>query len=756
MTKSSRKDLLKRAKNIIKNKIKADKDGRKYITVKGKKFYTEGELSERQLIYKILKLFLKKRTRKAQPKDGKKKDGKYPESSAYGYSPEVASKFATYDLLEKIKKDANTKAIDAKPAEKKANTLLLEGYVENDRWKGKYLEEATGYVKPEYQDRVNELQNEILKEGEAWLVYNYRKNQAKDNNLRILNNEVEKAKREREQTEREILRLRRQAEEGKMRKDRAQKEIEKLQLEREAAVQQEQQLNNQIERMKRETALQKEREREQKKLTLLETLNTSLNNKIAKNITGASYLVPKLRERLKKSDPAMTDDRLKNMDKVTLLQELVKRGDKQIYDRVMTQFKNTKDEIKQVKDYAELTEFIDKWKPEFVETYENVQQKPPQQKLAKEIAKSAEQPQVKEEPRPPTPPIKDEELISVIRQSAQERGILTKEEEELMKKNREKRLQEIEKKAKEGRIDLNRRFDSITESLIEEGNLREKYLNEKIPTVSRTVMRKPRTPSTPARAPFAEPLTPVRVQPISLSSPLFQRTNVPRGREVNDVRVETPDSILREQAQNLRESEGERFALEVDKDNPQMGIFGDGKYGEGRGLYENEINKIMNKYESYLGTIASDEMHLIEAKVKPQSRGSFIMNTDPRSKGGKHWVAVFFDARPNGSKSIEYYDSFAEPPTEQTLKGLKHIVDKLKPDTYLKLKVNKVKRQSVTTDNCGWFCMEFIINRYRGKSFSEATGYDEKIISKVKEGEASVERFKEQYGGCECDKFGYI
>jgi hypothetical protein len=52
--------------------------------------------------------------------------------------------------------------------------------------------------------------------------------------------------------------------------------------------------------------------------------------------------------------------------------------------------------------------------------------------------------------------------------------------------------------------------------------------------------------------------------------------------------------------------------------------------------------------------------------------------------------------------------------------------------------------------------MQFLIDRYRGKIFSEATGYDdEKIQTKVKEGEASVEKFKSNLvGGCKC--FGYI
>lgn len=151
MTNPDRKKLLKRAKNIIKNKIQKDKDGRRYVVVNGKKFYPDDKLSERELIYKILKLFLKKRKRKGAPKA--KKEGKPPENTGVGYSKEVADKFATYDLLEKMRESAKIPKIEGKK-DKAKNTKLLEGYVENDRWKGKYLEEDTGFVKPEYQGRI--------------------------------------------------------------------------------------------------------------------------------------------------------------------------------------------------------------------------------------------------------------------------------------------------------------------------------------------------------------------------------------------------------------------------------------------------------------------------------------------------------------------------------------------------------------------------------------------------------------------------
>ena len=65
----------------------------------------------------------------------------------------------------------------------------------------------------------------------------------------------------------------------------------------------------------------------------------------------------------------------------------------------------------------------------------------------------------------------------------------------------------------------------------------------------------------------------------------------------------------------------------------------------------------------------------------------------------------------------------------------------MKPETILKLKENRVISQKDTSSNCGFFCMKFLIDRFRGKSFSEATGYDEQMkVNHAKHDE--IERLK--------------
>jgi hypothetical protein len=114
------------------------------------------------------------------------------------------------------------------------------------------------------------------------------------------------------------------------------------------------------------------------------------------------------------------------------------------------------------------------------------------------------------------------------------------------------------------------------------------------------------------------------------------------------------------------------------------------------------------------------------------------MNTQPHTQDGKHWVAVYID--PLKSKTVEYYNSFGDPCPQDVLVGIKKIVDKMKTDTYLKFKENRIKQQSADSSNCGYFAMSFLIDRYRGKPFPECTGY-----SDIERSEKNIERLKQTY-----------
>ena len=151
-----------------------------------------------------------------------------------------------------------------------------------------------------------------------------------------------------------------------------------------------------------------------------------------------------------------------------------------------------------------------------------------------------------------------------------------------------------------------------------------------------------------------------------------------------------------------------------------------GKNGvDGDGMYDYEINNAMKGFGKYgyKGTFGIDEFSKIRQLVRTgENYVSFIMNTEPSfSKKTGHWVAVYISP-----SSLEYFDSFAEEPPKRFNREILEIIDKMAPDVYLKYKVNKVKRQSVSSANCGLFAMKFLYDRIvLGKDYKFCTGYSE-------------------------------
>lgn len=168
-----------------------------------------------------------------------------------------------------------------------------------------------------------------------------------------------------------------------------------------------------------------------------------------------------------------------------------------------------------------------------------------------------------------------------------------------------------------------------------------------------------------------------------------------------------------------------------------------GGFAKGVPLTNTEIDNKMDDFPDFKGTIARDEVKTkILPNIKKDSRFGYVMNTDPSNKPGQHWVSVFVDARPNGSNSIEYYNSLADPLPHDVKRDLVDIANKVAPEKQLTLKVNGVKDQSNTTDNCGLFASKFLLDRFSGKKFGDATGYHNHVINNVGKGESDIQKFK--------------
>ncbi len=171
-----------------------------------------------------------------------------------------------------------------------------------------------------------------------------------------------------------------------------------------------------------------------------------------------------------------------------------------------------------------------------------------------------------------------------------------------------------------------------------------------------------------------------------------------------------------------------------------------------KGLYDDQIEKMMKMYQpEFHGVISRDEIKTLLPKIVPHSRLGFIINLDTSDKSGSHWCAVYIDARSNGSQSVEWFDSFGRVCPPDIAKDLKLIVDMLRPNTLLKFKHNSVVMQLDSTSNCGYFCIRFLIDRFRNVSFADSTGFNDTFkVYERERNEYEIERMKK------LPKFNYI
>eukprot|EP00732_Lithocolla_globosa_P000482 Lithocolla_globosa_v1_NODE_146_length_5712_cov_12.381121.p2 type:complete len:418 gc:universal NODE_146_length_5712_cov_12.381121:363-1616(+) len=144
------------------------------------------------------------------------------------------------------------------------------------------------------------------------------------------------------------------------------------------------------------------------------------------------------------------------------------------------------------------------------------------------------------------------------------------------------------------------------------------------------------------------------------------------------------------------------------------------------GLWNYEIDKLMKQHrnDGYKGTFSLDQVKHIKLP------GSAILNLSKSNEIGSHWIALLVS-----SKSVEIFDSFGDEPPTSLIKDLK-----LAKKEY-QLKINRVKHQRANTSNCGYFAMKFLKDRYTGKTFKEATGFE--VLEKSIKKEKDIERFKE-------------
>jgi hypothetical protein len=210
--------------------------------------------------------------------------------------------------------------------------------------------------------------------------------------------------------------------------------------------------------------------------------------------------------------------------------------------------------------------------------------------------------------------------------------------------------------------------------------------------------------------------------------------------------------------QNQREMAAKQAALdELLKASPKKASPKKGQVGLGGGLYTDQIMKCMSRVPSFIGCVAADEFPKLLARIKPHTKIGFISNLDPSTKSGSHWVAIVLNGTDKGpdAHSVMYFDPFGEDLPANMQKSLDSLAEKIDPDTLPKLKVNRVQHQNQSTDNCGYFGMNFCLDILaRNKSFADASGFKDKIEDKSGKYEKEIEQLKKSGPFAYCMKGG--
>lgn len=136
-----------------------------------------------------------------------------------------------------------------------------------------------------------------------------------------------------------------------------------------------------------------------------------------------------------------------------------------------------------------------------------------------------------------------------------------------------------------------------------------------------------------------------------------------------------------------------------------------------------DINKQLKYLDCFIGTFARDTLPNIK-----KFPAALVINTDPVSKPGEHWVSNFINKNGDG----EYFDSYGFQPLH------KEIMEYLNKYCAHRWCYSTVMLQSINSMTCGYYCIIYIKTRCLGYSycnfitlFSNQTTVNDLIVSNI-------------------------
>ena len=144
-------------------------------------------------------------------------------------------------------------------------------------------------------------------------------------------------------------------------------------------------------------------------------------------------------------------------------------------------------------------------------------------------------------------------------------------------------------------------------------------------------------------------------------------------------------------------------------------------------LTTTHLNLMLKNFDIFMGTFPSDQIQ-IQKRCYPQA---FIVNTEPSTSVGEHWTALivsdkkclFFD--PLGCEMLNVF-----------------LLETLKSVGITKYKYNSCQIQSIFSNNCGYYCVAFILSFIKGFSYSS---FIHNFVSELKQNDRLCILFIEKH-----------
>ena len=139
-------------------------------------------------------------------------------------------------------------------------------------------------------------------------------------------------------------------------------------------------------------------------------------------------------------------------------------------------------------------------------------------------------------------------------------------------------------------------------------------------------------------------------------------------------------------------------------------------------MFSHELRECLKLIKTpHSGVYARDRM-----PVKVQTPSGIIVNTDPHTKPGTHWVAIYI----NRDRVGEFFDSYGSQPQDQFVTYLQR--------QCIQFRYSRRMLQDISSHVCGQYCVLFLYYRSLGVSmdkflelFTDDTKINDTVVDRL-------------------------